>query len=199
MAVLGLCALAVVGVVVAVFAVGGDDGDGATVRTMPTTGAYAPISVAKPNLPLVGGVFLGDPTADTGGDLQAVLSPLPGKNHFRLTFQNTSGIGYIDTFQWFPPPGVRVLRITESSPGSCELVGLSGFGGNQFKSVVLHPNIRCHGVRMKPPSCTCKADGGEASVSFVATDNPGLSGVARVIAMTPVLRMIPSYVQDTDK
>jgi hypothetical protein len=57
----------------------------------------------------------------------------------------------------------------------------------------------CRGVRMKPPSCTCKADGGEASVSFVATDNPGLSGVARVMAMTPTLKVIPSYVQATDK
>jgi hypothetical protein len=199
-AVLGLCALAVVGVVVALLVVGRDGGDdGSAVRTMPTTGAFAPITVAKPNIPLVGGVFLGDPTADTGGDLQVVLTSLPGKNHYKLTFANTSGIGYIDAFQWFPPPGVRVLRVTGETAGSCELVGLTGFGGNQFKTVVLHPNITCRGVRMKPPTCTCKADGGEASVSFVATDNPGLSGVARVMAMTPVLNVIPSYVQETGK
>jgi hypothetical protein len=199
--VLGLCALAVVGVAVAVFLVGrgGGSGGDAAVRTMPTTGAFAPITVAKPNIPLVGGVFLGDPTADTGGDMQVVLTNLPGKNHYKLTFSNTSGIGFIDAFQWYPPPGVQVLRVTGQTAGTCALVGLTGFGGNQFKTVVLHPNIMCRGVRMKPPSCTCKADGGEASVSFVATDNPGLSGVARVMAMTPTLKVIPSYVQATDK
>ena len=71
--------------------------------------------------------------------------------------------------------------------------GLSGFGGNEFKTVVLYPNILCEKVNLKPPSCTCAGDGGSMTISFVLNTSTGYSGSARVLAATPVLKIIRSY------
>jgi hypothetical protein len=192
---LALCALAAAGAITAAFAFGGGGGSSA----LATTGPYARLTVPAPTTPLVGGVFLGDPENRTASDLQLIVSPIPGLHHFRLTVVNTSGIGYVNAFQWFPPPGVRVLALLGSSSGDCKLAGTSGLGGNQFKTVVLYPNISCSGVKLRPPTCTCRGDGGSTQVTFVADKAGILTGAARVVAMTPVLKIVPSYVPPADK
>ena len=195
--VLGLCGVAGVGVAVALVVVG--HGGGRT-TALPTTGPYAPIKAPAQPIAVVGGVLIGDLQASgMGGDLQTAVSSLPGPHHYRLTVTNTSSIGAVNAFQWFPSPGVRIVRVIGSSTGNCKLSGTSGMGGSQFKTVVLYPNITCANVNLKPPSCTCRGDGGSAEISFVATQNTGLfPGSTRVMSMTPVLKIIPSYVQPED-
>ena len=80
-----------------------------------------------------------------------------------------------------------------SSDGQCALTGLTGFGGNQFKTVLLHPNIECGKVNLKPPSCTCLGDGGSITISFTADRDMPAVGTARMISATLVLDPIPSY------
>jgi hypothetical protein len=63
-------------------------------------------------------------------------------------------LGPITSFHWYAPTGVQVLRVLGSSQGDCRLSGLSGFGGDQFKTILLYPNIFCDKVDLKPPSCT---------------------------------------------
>ena len=38
---------------------------------------------------------------------------------------------------------MRVVKVLGSSEGRCRLTGLTGFGGNQFPTLVLYPNIFC--------------------------------------------------------
>jgi hypothetical protein len=65
--------------------------------------------------------------------------------------ENTSGVGYIDAFNWVPPTNLTVTGVTSSEGGKCGLVG---------------GDIRCSG-KMAPPKCTCSA-GGELTVNFTA-------------------------------
>jgi hypothetical protein len=151
-------------------------------------------------VPLVGGVLLGELDPGTGGDLQMILSQAARPHHYQLTVTNSSGIGFVNAFQWLPPAGVQIVKVTGSSSGHCKLAGTSGFGGNQFKTVLLYPNILCDNINLKPPTCTCRGDGGSETISFIATQELGLhQGVASVISMTPVLKVVPSHVQPEDK
>ncbi len=195
---LGLCGVAGVGIVSALVILG--RGDGGRTAAFPTTGPYAPIKAPPQPVAVVGGVLIGDlESSGMGGDLQIAVSPLPGPRRYQLTVTNTSSIGSVKAFQWFPSPGVRIVRVVGSTAGHCKLSGTSGLGGNQFKTVVLYPNITCDNVNLKPPSCTCRGDGGSAEISFIATQNAGLyPGSTRVMSMTPVLKIIPSYVQPED-
>ena len=83
-----------------------------------------------------------------------------------------------------------------SSQGHCTLTGLKGFGGNQFPTVVLYPNILCDKLDLEPPSCTCLGDGGTVTISFV-TDKEygGGSGELRMRSATLVFDRIPTYLK----
>jgi hypothetical protein len=198
LALLGLCALVGVALIGGLIGFGVGGGGGSSLA-MPTTGAYAPISVPTPITPHLGfgGALAADPDSmiRQGQDLQIVISREPGRNHYKLTVTNVSGIGFINSFHWLPPTGVNILKVTGSSSGQCDATGTSGFGGKQFQTVVLNPEILCDGVNLKPPTCTCSGDGGQVSVSFVASQPVGLGGAARVDSATPVLAVIPSSPQ----
>ncbi len=189
---LGACALVVLGVVVAaiVISTGGTDDSGGT-----TTGAYAPITVSRPKLHLVAGSLVADPEAGVQNNLTTSISHRSGSNRYRITVTNSSNIGFIDSFQWYPPYGVHIVRVTGSSVGHCSIDGVSGFGGNQFQTVLLYPNIFCDKVGLKPPSCTCQGDGGSVDISFVSDRPMGATGTARLVSAQLVLRPIPSYLK----
>lgn len=136
----------------------------------PTTGEWAPITVTRPEVPIIGGGIPVDidPTIERR-DFGTTLELLPGRYRYRLTVSNTSNLGTIDAFQWYPPTGVQIVKLIGSSLGRCDLEGLTGFGGKQFPTVVLAPNVRCDRLGLKPPSCLCLGDGGAVTISF-ATD-----------------------------
>jgi hypothetical protein len=142
----------------------------------PTTGPLAPLTVPRPSVPVIGG---GIPV-----DLEPVIEPkyfgtaltiLPGTHRYRLAISNASSLGAINSFQWYPPTATHVVKLLGSSAGSCTLRGLKGFGGNQFPTLVLHQSVLCDKVDLKPPSCTCRGDGGAMTISFV-TDKEYLAG-----------------------
>ena len=194
---LAVAGILIVAVVVGI-AVGFGMGGGGGQAPLPTTGAYAPISVPKPLVPTLG--YLGPVIADPdsmirqGQDLQELLAAAPGSGRpVHLTISNVSGIGYINSFEWYPPAGVNIVKLIGSTGGHCVTAGTSGFGGNQFKTVTLDPGILCTGINLKPPTCLCRSDGGSVVITFVANAQVGLSGVARVASATPVLANIPSY------
>jgi hypothetical protein len=191
---LGLCLLAVAGLVVALVVFGGHDRSGSR-RALPTTGAYAPISVLTPTIRMFGGAPVGDREAMMQTNLSVTMSRLPGSHRYQLIVTNTSSLGIVHAFQWYASPGVQLLKVIGSSSGRCVLSGLSGFGGSQFRALVLYPNILCEGLNLKPPTCTCRGNGGDVRVSFVADRDPALVGSPRVISATPLLKIVPSYQQ----
>jgi hypothetical protein len=120
------------------------------------------------------------------GDAVSVVSWIsPGT--YQLAVQNTSGIGYINTFSWTPPTTLTITAVTKSEGGKCSLVG---------------GDIQCSG-KIAPPKCTCAA-GGDLTVTFTAKGlEPtfangywtyyGFSGAnLRIQSMTPVPYHIPS-------
>ena len=188
---LAACAVAVGGVTA--FVVTRDERESAA----PTTGQWAPITVARPNVPIIGGGIPVDidPMVHRD-DLGTTLAPLPGTHRYRITISNTSNLGAINSFQWYPPTGVHIVKVVGSTQGHCTLTGLKGFGGSQFPTVVLYPNILCDKLHLKPPSCTCLGDGGVVTISFVTdTDYGGGSGELRMRAATLVFDRIPDYLK----
>ena len=141
--ILGVCVLALAGAVTAVIAVGASGGDGSTAAT---TGAYAPIKVSRPKIRLIGGGISGDVEGGVVTYLSTLMTQLPGHNHYGITLTNTSSLGFIDSLEWYPPTGVRILGVTDGSAGRCRLTGVAGIGGNQFSTAVLYPNIMCQRV-----------------------------------------------------
>lgn len=183
------CAVAVGGVIAA-FVVGHES----TARA-PTTGPWAPISVARPNLPVIaGGIPVDIDPMVHRKDLTTTLEILPGTHRYRITISNMSNLGAINSFEWYPPTGVRIVKLIGSSKGNCTLTGLKGFGGNQFPTLVLYPDVRCENVDLEPPSCTCLGDGGAVTISFV-TDKEygGGPGDLRMRSATLVFDRIPAY------
>src|SRR6188768_264029 len=88
----------VVGVIAAVIVM--KDGDESAA---PTTGEWAPITVTRPNVPIIGGgvpVDI-DPMVHRD-DLSTTITPLPGTHHYGITVSNTSDLGAINSFQWYP-------------------------------------------------------------------------------------------------
>jgi hypothetical protein len=126
------------------------------------------------------------------------ITPESRPGYYRLTVKNTSSIGFINQFHWFPQNGNGIVRVIGSSSGRCTVVGTPGLGGDQFKGVTLNPAIMCTGVDLKPPTCTCKNDGGQVEISFVSTHSIGLAGATRIDAATMIASIIPSYVQTPD-
>ena len=108
-----------------------------------------------------------------------VVSPLTG-GRYRLIVSNTSSIGSIDQFVWVPPRGMTLVSVRRSSTGACRIS--KGF-------------LLCDAT-LEPPSCTCRFDGGSLTVEFHARvrGRAGSLGAVHVSAMTPVTRLIPSFV-----
>jgi hypothetical protein len=185
-----ICALALGGAVTALILTEGESQ--ATPRAS-TTGPLAPYTVTRPNVPVIGGgipVDL-DPLIEPKF-FETALTYLPGKNRYRLTISNASSVGAITSFQWYPPITTHILKVLGSTAGNCTLGGLKGFGGNQFPTLVLHQNVLCDKLDLKPPSCICSGDGGAVTISFV-TDKQYLAGDVdlRVRTATLVFHRIP--------
>jgi hypothetical protein len=144
-----------------------------TTGIAPTTGDWTPITVTRPKVPIIaGGIPIDvDPTTSRI-DFSTTLFPL-GANRYRMTVFNTSTLGAVKSFQWYPPTGVRIVKVIGSSRGRCTRAGLTGFGGNQFRTIVLYPNIFCEKVDLKPATCTCRGDGGAVTITFVT--NKGIA------------------------
>jgi hypothetical protein len=169
-------------------------GAGTGASAVATTGPYAPIHVFRPTIYTEAGTLLNDPEAALiPSYLGTAVSKLPGLHRYRVTVTNTSNLGFIDSLQWYPPPGVHITRVIGSSVGDCAATGLTGFGGNQFKTVLLYPNISCDRVGLKPPSCTCQGNGGSVSVSFVVDRAFTGLGSTQLTSARLVLHPILSY------
>jgi hypothetical protein len=190
--VLGVCVLAAGGAVTAVLVSAGGDDESSAVAT---TGPYAPITVVRQKVRMVGGGVSRelDPGAQT--HLTTNLLELPGRYRYQVTVANTSNLGTINSFEWYPPVGIRIVKVVGHSAGRCALAGLTGFGGNQFKTVLVHPNVTCDKLDMKPPSCTCLGDGGSVTIDFVADQKVYTPGVARLVSASLSFKTIPSYMQ----
>lgn len=129
-----------------------------------------------------------DQGAKQGNDAVVVVRQLP-HGHYELLVQNTSGIGWIDSFQWVPPAGMRVTAITKSSLGKCSVAAGA---------------ISCT-AKLQPPKCTCRP-GGSMTIDFTASGrdpttldgHPLTLGVVgsylRIGKMTPVPYHIPSWI-----
>jgi hypothetical protein len=188
--VLVACALAVGGVIAALLVT---QHESAT-RT-PTTGMWAPITVSRPNVPIIaGGIPVDlDPMVHRN-DFGQTLAPLPGTHRYQLTISNTSNLGTVNAFQWYPPTGVQIVKVVGSTAGRCTRTGLTGFGGALFPTLVLYPNILCDKLELKPPSCTCLGNGGAVTISFVTDkDIGGGEGDIRLRTATLVFDRIPAY------
>jgi hypothetical protein len=129
-----------------------------------------------------------DQGAKQGNDAVVVVRQLSNQS-YELLVQNTSGIGYINSFQWVPPVGMTITKITKVSTGHCNLAA---------------GDISCV-AKLKPPICTCRP-GGSMTVDFKATGrdpttqdgHPLTLGVIgsflRIEKMTPVPYHIPSWI-----
>jgi hypothetical protein len=162
-----ICVVAVGGAVAALVVTNG--GHQAT-PSASTTGPLSPITIKRPSVPVIGG---GIPV-----DLDPLIEPkffgtaltfLPGAHRYRITISNASSLGTINSFQWYPPIATPIVKVLGSSAGSCTLRGLTGFGGKQFPTLVLHQNVLCDRLDLKPPTCTCRGDGGSVTISFVTS------------------------------
>ena len=170
-----VCALAVGGVIAALLITGDghksttDPTTTAAVQTTgvaPTTGDWAPITVTRPKLPVIGGGIPVDiDPIVSRTDFNTTLFPV-GPDRYRMTIFNTSSLGAINSLQWYPPVGLRIVKVLGSTAGRCVLTGVSGFGGNQFPTIVLYPNIFCDRLDLKPATCICRGDGGAVTITF---------------------------------
>ena len=91
---------------------------------------------------------------------------VPGRGAIMIS--NTSDLGVINSFEWYPPMGVRVLEVAGSTKGHCTLTGLKGFGGNQFPTVILYPNIHCDKLDLRATELAVPGERrGAVTISFV--------------------------------
>jgi hypothetical protein len=145
---------------------------------------------------------LADP-GDVGGRVNATdavtiirfLDPMGSPPKYQLEVENTSGIGYINTFNWVPPASMTITAITSSEGGRC---------------ILTNGHIACKGGQkgIAPPKCTCLA-GGTMLINFTATGNePKFNGqfwtyygvvgsYTQITSMTPVPYHIPSFLPET--
>jgi hypothetical protein len=187
--VLAVCAVAIGGAIVALIVTHG--GNQVTPPRLATTGPLSPITIKRPSVPVIAG---GIPV-----DLDPLIEPknfgtsltfLPGTRRYRLTISNISSLGVINSFQWYPPISTHIVKVLGSTVGDCTLQGLKGFGGNQFPTLVLHQNVLCDRLELKPPTCTCRGDGGAVTISFT-TDKPYLAGDVDLRVRTATLAFHP--------
>lgn len=188
--VLAACAVvAVGGVIAALFISRNGHKTSAPLPIAPTTGSWTPLSIRSPKLPTTGaGIPVDVDPRLTRTDFSTTLSPL-GTHRYKMTIINTSDLGAVNSLQWNPPPGVRVLDVVDSSEGHCTVKGLAGYGVNQTSFV-------CDDLDLKPPSCTCLGDGASMSVTFVTDKEVAFGeGDLQVRAATLAFDRIPTYQQ----
>jgi|SRR5581483_3697229 len=172
-----LAVLAATGVVGGIAVSGGFSG-AARLPSLPTGGNYVPISIPAP---VKGEIADPDSMARQGQDLATTLSAGRTPHEFRVTVSNTSTIGFVNAFYWVPPRGMTLIKVVGSDSGHCVVDPAPA------------PKISCNGLRLKPPTCTCRGDGGQLVISFLASKDPGmLGGASAVVAATPVLKVIPA-------
>jgi hypothetical protein len=133
----------------------------------------------------------GDDDIVDNSDATAVLRPL-GQGRYELEIQNTSRIGYIDSFRWTPPRQLKILAVTKSSRGNCR-VDASG-------------DIAC-AANLQPPKCLCRPSGGTITIDFTApptvvlkiqghTVDPGILGARlQIVAMTPIHYLVAATLE----
>lgn len=162
----------------------------------PTTGLWTPITVARPKVPIIaGGIPVDVDPITARSDFSTTLVPF-GPKRYRMTIFNTSNLGAVNSLQWYPPTGVRIVKVLGSTAGRCTLTGLTGFGGNQFPTVVLYPNILCDKLDLKAASCTCLGDGGAVTISFVTDKDIAVNdGDLRLRTATLAFDRIPLYLK----
>jgi len=188
--VLVACAVAVGGAIAA--AIVAEGGHQTTPRAS-TTGPFAPITITRPSVPIIaGGIPVDLDPVKEPKNFNTALTFLPGTHRYRITISNASSLGAINSFQWYPPIATPIVKVLGSSVGNCTLRGLTGFGGNQFPTLVLHQNVFCDKLDLKPPSCICRGDGGAVTISFM-TSKQYLAGDVdlRVRTATLVFHRIP--------
>jgi hypothetical protein len=163
----------------------------------PTTGLWAPLTVPRPKVPVIaGGIPVDIDPMSIPTYFTTTLTPLSAPRRYRMTVFNISNLGDVNSFQWFPPIGVHVVKLLGTSAGHCTVSGLTGFGGNQFPTVVLNQNILCDKLDMKAPSCTCLGNGGAVTLTFATDKDIAVGeGDLRMLAATPVFNRIPGYVR----
>ena len=147
-------------------------------------GGAAPSQSASPSAPpnIIDPDLTGKQTQDVNWSIDWL-----GNGKYRLLVQNTSGVGFVNSFDWVAAPGMKITAVTSTSTGSCKV-----------KNNVL----ACVG-NLKPPKCTC-LPGGSMTIEFTATgDNTtdpkgvqtsyGVQGsYIAVKTVTPVPYHIPS-------
>ena len=150
----------------------------------PTTGSWTPLTIRTPK-PQAGGKGIPvsvDPRR-ARNDFSTTLLPL-GTHSYGMTIFNTSNLGAINSLQWYPPPGVRVVNVLDNTEGHCVPAGPAG--------------ILCDQLDLKPPSCTCLGDGGSMTVKFVTDKDVAYGeGDLRVRAATLAFDRIPTFQQDS--
>ena len=153
---------------------------------------WTPITVKRPKLPIIaGGIPVDIDPSTSRTDFNTTLFPV-GPNRYRMTIFNTSSLGAINSLQWYPPVGVRIVKVLGSSEGRCRLTGLKGFGGNQFPTLVLYPNIFCDRLDLKPATCICAGDGGAVTITFTTNKPIAVNeGELRLRTATLVFDRIP--------
>ena len=119
-------------------------------------------------------------STDAQGSLKAL-----GRGRYRLTIQNISAKGTIDSFTW-EPPGLTIKAVTNSKGGVCQITSNGG--------------IACKG-RLRQPKCSCDDSGGALTIDFTASKSPGLNQPSldghtlHVTSLTPVPSLVPATKQ----
>lgn len=159
---------------------------GRTESTPSPGGGVAPIKAR----PLIGQEFRVDPDQgpEASADLLTTLHSLGG-DKYRLEVTNTGSVGFVNSFTWFPGPGTRIVAVSNSHVDN---------SAAKDACALANGNIACV-LSLKPPTCTCRGDGGTVSIDFTAK----AGGTARdasvnfgsrmfVGSETPVPYVIPS-------
>jgi hypothetical protein len=133
----------------------------------------------------------GDDDISDNSDATAVLRPL-GHGKYELEIQNTSRIGYINSFRWAPPPKMKILAVTSSTRGTCKVDSAGA--------------IAC-AATLPPPKCLCRPSGGSVTIDFTTPPtvvlkiqghsvNPGILGAhLRIDAMTPIHYLVAATLE----
>jgi hypothetical protein len=170
--VLAACAAVAVGGVIAARLITTDDHHTtAPLPLAPTTGSWTPLTVPAPKIPITGqGIPVAVDPRVTRNDFSSTMFPLDD-HQYQMTVFNNSTLGPINSFQWYPPPGVRVVEVVDSTAGHCRTAGRS--------------SILCDELDLKAPTCTCLGDGGSMQMTFVTDKDVAVGeGDLRVRAAT---------------
>jgi len=190
--VLAACAVvAVCGVIAAVLISRNGHETTAPLPIAPTTGSWTPLTVRPPKVPTGGaGIPVSVDPRVTRNDFSTTMAPL-GPHRYGMTIINTSDLGAVNAFQWYPPPGVHVLDVVDSTKGHCTTNGVTGYAVNQT-------SFLCNDLDLKPPSCTCLGDGDSMTVTFVTDKDVAYGeGDLRVRAATLAFDRIPTFQQSS--